>query len=86
MSGEYMTLPEAWEADALCAQVDPELFFPAQGQPGAPAKAVCARCPVVDECLDRALSFPTEQWGVWGGLSQRERREVVRNRRKANAA
>ncbi|WNM68991.1 WhiB family transcription factor [Mycobacterium Phage TribleTrouble] len=83
---EYMQVPEHWQADALCAQVDPDLFFPERGQPGAPAKSVCARCPVIDQCREFALSSPTELWGVWGGLSQRERRAIIRGDRKANAA
>jgi WhiB family redox-sensing transcriptional regulator len=61
---------EVWES-ALCAQVDPELFFPEKGQPSAPAKAVCARCPVTALCL---VTFgPLLAHGVVGGLTARER-------------
>ena len=61
---------EVW-ASALCAQVDPELFFPEKGQPGAPAKAVCAACPVTALCL--ATFGPLVDHGVVGGLSAAER-------------
>ncbi|AEK09864.1 WhiB family transcription factor [Mycobacterium phage Keshu] len=83
---EYMQIPEHWEADALCQQVDPELFFPERGQGGNEAKRICARCPVIEECREKALSFGTELWGVWGGLTQRDRRLIIRSERKANAA
>lgn len=51
--------PSDWRAEALCAQVDPELFFPEQGFPSHHARAVCARCPVAAECLDWALTHPS---------------------------
>lgn len=62
-------------ADALCAQTDPELFHPAKGEPTAPAKRVCAACPVRAECREYALRRH-EPHGVWGGLSARERRRI----------
>ena len=64
------TTPVRWES-ALCAQVDPELFFPEKGQPSGPAKAVCARCPVTALCL--ATFGPLVADGVVGGLSAGER-------------
>jgi WhiB family redox-sensing transcriptional regulator len=66
---------EVW-ASALCAQVDPDLFFPEKGQPSAPAKAVCARCPVTALCL--ATFGPLVDHGVVGGLSERERHATDR--------
>jgi WhiB family redox-sensing transcriptional regulator len=63
----------AWWRDALCAQVGPEIFFPDQGASALPAKRVCAGCPVRSECLAEALGRG-ERFGVWGGLSERERR------------
>jgi WhiB family redox-sensing transcriptional regulator len=66
---------EVW-ASALCAQVDPELFFPGKGDPTAPAKAVCAACPVTALCL--ATFGPLVSEGVVGGLSARERRLLRR--------
>ena len=65
-----------WES-ALCAQVDPELFFPGKGEPTAPAKAVCARCPVTALCL--ATFGPLVDHGVVGGLSAKERRSLRRS-------
>jgi len=61
-----------WDA-ARCAQVDPDLFFPEEGQPAAPARAVCADCPVRAECL--AVFGPLVAHGVLGGLTDRERRD-----------
>lgn len=70
---------ETWRIGALCAQVDPEIFYPDVGQPTRPAKAVCATCPVRGFCLDEALET-NERYGVWGGLSERERRAIRRQR------
>lgn len=64
-----------WMNDALCAQTDPEAFFPEKGGSTADAKAVCARCPVAAECLDTALNND-ERFGIWGGLSERDRRRI----------
>ena len=60
---------------ALCTQVDPELFYPAPGSTAAPAKRVCRQCPVADACLAYALEHD-ERWGVWGGLSERQREKL----------
>lgn len=73
---------EVW-ASALCAQVDPELFFPEKGQPSAPAKAVCTRCPVAALCL--ATFGPLIVDGVVGGLNAQERRLQRRTDRPAAA-
>lgn len=59
----------------ICAQTDPELFFPDVGQPSAPAIEVCQRCPVVSECLEYALAHRIEH-GVWGGMSAVQRRDL----------
>ena len=64
-----------WEASALCAQVGAVLFFPKKGESTAPAKAICRRCEVRAECLEAALARH-ERYGVWGGLSERERRPL----------
>lgn len=66
--------PPGWRAEALCAQVDPELFFPEQGFPSHQARAVCGRCPVTTECLDWAMSHH-ERYGIWGGTTARDRLE-----------
>ncbi|MBO3744886.1 WhiB family transcriptional regulator [Streptosporangiaceae bacterium NEAU-GS5] len=64
-----------WRDAGLCAQVDPDLFFPDPGDRAAVirAKSVCAACPVRFECLTDALTR-NERFGVWGGLSERDRR------------
>ena len=65
----------AWQTDALCAQTDPEAFFPEKGGSTREAKKVCARCEVRAECLEYALAHD-ERFGIWGGLSERERRKL----------
>lgn len=72
-----------WQDQALCAEVDPELFFVEKGAPTAPAKRVCRSCEVRSECLEYALDHQ-ERWGVWGGLSERERRRLERERADQN--
>ncbi|MFC5938266.1 WhiB family transcriptional regulator [Corynebacterium choanae] len=62
-----------WQEYALCAQTDPEAFFPEKGGSTRDAKRICQKCSVRDECLEYALA--TEQrFGIWGGRSERERR------------
>ena len=68
-----------WVARANCLGVDPELFFPERGESVRPAKEVCRGCVVRAECLDHALAVP-ERFGIWGGLSERERRGILRTR------
>ena len=63
-----------WQERALCAQADPEAFFPEKGGPTHTAKRVCAACEVRPECLDHALAN-NERFGIWGGMSERERRK-----------
>ncbi|GAA4759814.1 WhiB family transcriptional regulator [Citricoccus nitrophenolicus] len=65
----------AWQVDALCAQTDPEAFFPEKGGSTRDAKKVCASCTVRSECLEYALGND-ERFGIWGGLSERERRRL----------
>ncbi|WP_353050494.1 WhiB family transcriptional regulator [Cellulosimicrobium sp. Marseille-Q4280] len=72
---------ESWQDEALCAQTDPELFFPQKGGSTAEAKKVCRQCPVVDECLEWAIDAG-EEHGVWGGMSERERSAYARSRRR----
>ena len=69
--------PPEWMADGLCAQVDPELFFPEKGDQAREAKRLCAGCDVRAECLAHALAH-REAHGVWGGCSERERRRMRR--------
>ncbi|QCU78644.1 WhiB family transcriptional regulator [Citricoccus sp. SGAir0253] len=65
----------AWQVDALCAQTDPEAFFPEKGGSTRDAKKVCSACTVRSECLEYALGND-ERFGIWGGLSERERRRL----------
>ncbi|WP_345377484.1 WhiB family transcriptional regulator [Frondihabitans cladoniiphilus] len=65
----------AWQADSLCAQTDPEAFFPEKGGSTRDAKKICASCDVKAQCLDYALQND-ERFGIWGGLSERERRKL----------
>lgn len=65
----------AWQAEALCAQTDPEAFFPEKGGSTRDAKRVCSVCPVREECLQYAMDND-ERFGIWGGLSERERRRL----------
>ena len=67
----------AWQADALCAETDPEAFFPEKGGSTREAKKICTGCEVKAECLEYALSND-ERFGIWGGLSERERRRLRR--------
>ena len=64
-----------WQERALCAQTDPEAFFPEKGGSTREAKKVCASCEVRVECLEYALAND-ERFGIWGGLSERERRRI----------
>ena len=64
-----------WQERALCAQTDPEAFFPEKGGSTREAKRVCMSCEVRVQCLDYALEND-ERIGIWGGLSERERRRV----------
>ena len=67
----------SWQERALCAQTDPEAFFPEKGGSTREAKRVCLSCEVRAECLEYALAHD-ERFGIWGGLSERERRRLKR--------
>jgi WhiB family transcriptional regulator, redox-sensing transcriptional regulator len=77
-----------WHDHSACRDTDPDLFFPvgttarAQAQV-ARAKSICAECTVRSECLDYALDT-NQDAGVWGGLSEEERRDIRRARRRQN--
>ncbi|MDA8291856.1 MAG: WhiB family transcriptional regulator [Actinomycetota bacterium] len=72
----------SWRQRAACRGLDPEIFYPASDEEAEEAKAVCASCPVHQLCLEHALSH-RERDGVWGGLTERERRRALRQRRKS---
>lgn len=71
----------AWMDHALCAETDPEIFFPAKGGSVREAKAVCARCPVREPCADTAITND-EHYGIWSGMTENDRRRL--RRRKAS--
>lgn len=76
-----------WAKDGLCAQADPELFYPRSKERGSTtrtAKQVCSRCPIAADCLEYALETG-EEHGIWGGTTARER-DRIRARRAVHAA
>jgi WhiB family redox-sensing transcriptional regulator len=72
----------AWSELALCAQVDPEIFFPEKGMPSGPARLICGRCDVRPQCLDDALAI-ADQYGIRGGRSVLQRKVLLRAARAA---
>jgi WhiB family redox-sensing transcriptional regulator len=68
-----------WQRQANCMGVDPDLFFPERGASTREAKEVCRGCVVQEDCLEYALANG-EKFGIWGGLSERERRRIRRRR------
>ena len=71
--------PVDGQVHARCHEVDPEIFFPERGGSSKAARAVCNQCPVRAQCLEYALNNK-EQFGIWGGTSERERRRLRRER------
>lgn len=71
-----------WQDEANCLGVDPDLFFPERGASTREAKEVCRGCVVRLDCLEYAL-VNGEKFGIWGGLSERERRRLRRQRAQA---
>jgi WhiB family redox-sensing transcriptional regulator len=69
----------SWQTQANCMGVDPDLFFPERGVPNREAVEVCRGCVVREDCLDFALANG-EKFGIWGGMSERERRRIRRAR------
>lgn len=76
---------ERWQERALCAQVDPEVFFPDKGGSTREAKKMCLTCDVRMDCLESALEND-ERFGIWGGLSERDRRKVKKGQTRGPAA
>ncbi|MGI8686248.1 MAG: WhiB family transcriptional regulator [Acidimicrobiales bacterium] len=69
----------SWQDQANCMGVDPDLFFPERGASTREAKEVCRGCVVRLDCLEYALDN-AEKFGIWGGMSERERRRLRRAR------
>ena len=72
----------SWRQSAACRGVDPEIFYPASDEEAEAAKSVCGQCDVRETCLEFALAN-REREGVWGGATERERRRLLRQRRKS---
>lgn len=69
----------SWQDYANCRGADADLFFPDRGASTRKAKAICQECEVRLECLDYAVRMG-EKFGIWGGMSERERRRIRRQR------
>jgi WhiB family redox-sensing transcriptional regulator len=74
----------AWQDEANCKGANADLFFPERGASTRAAKAICGECLVRAECLEFAITTG-EKFGIWGGMSERERRRVRRERQIAAA-
>jgi WhiB family redox-sensing transcriptional regulator len=72
----------SWRSKAACQGLDPQIFYPETDEEAAPAKDVCGVCPVQGSCLEYALTR-REKEGVWGGCTERERRRIIRQRRRS---
>lgn len=79
MFTQEMRVQDPWKQYANCLGVDPDLFFPERGASTKEAKRVCSACVVRTDCLEYALENG-EKFGIWGGMSERERRRVRRER------
>lgn len=79
------SLAAEWVTRRRCADVDPNVFFPNDGAGVIVAQKVCAECPVQDPCREYALANNITH-GVWGGTSERQRRRILRDRRRASRA
>jgi WhiB family redox-sensing transcriptional regulator len=75
----------AWRQRGACRGLDPDIFYPISDDDAGDAKAVCGGCSVRDQCLEWALDN-READGIWGGATERERRRLLRQRRKTAAA
>lgn len=72
-----------WHGRGLCIGEDPDIFFPAHGDPAPKAREICAACPAHRDCLE--YSTETDEVGIWGGLDQQERRNLKRKQRRREA-
>jgi WhiB family redox-sensing transcriptional regulator len=72
----------SWRQRAACRGVDPDIFYPSSDEEAEEAKAICRVCPVRESCLEYAI-INRERDGVWGGATERERRRIIRQRRKS---
>lgn len=77
---QYLALQPAWKADAACRDADLDDFFADEDETVRVGKALslCQSCPVVEECLEHAMSTPGPTFGVWGNTTARQRRALRR--------
>ena len=73
--------PQSWRDKGACRGIDPAVFYPTEDDPAFEAKAICGDCGVREACLEHALAT-REKDGVWGGATERERRRLIRQRRR----
>jgi WhiB family transcriptional regulator, redox-sensing transcriptional regulator len=73
-----------WHARGLCSGADPDVFFPSHGDPGTKARQICGSCTVRRECLEYATA--ADEWGIWGGLDEQERRNLRKKRQRRRRA
>jgi WhiB family redox-sensing transcriptional regulator len=71
-----------WRQHAACRGLDPEIFYPATDEEADVAKAICAVCAIRQACLEHALGS-RERDGIWGGATEKERRRIIRQRRRS---
>ncbi len=71
-----------WRMLGACRGLDASIFYPDDDEAAEIAKSVCEQCGVRDVCLEHALSH-REKAGVWGGATERERRRIIRQRRRS---
>ncbi|MCC7543445.1 WhiB family transcriptional regulator [bacterium] len=77
-------IKDSWRLASNCSGTDPDLFFPERGASTAEAKSICRGCAVRKDCLEFALSSG-ERSGIWGGMSEQERRWIRRQRRTTHS-
>lgn len=83
--GKSARSDRSWMEDALCAQTDPDIFYPEKGGSTTPATSVCNNCTVRAECLEYAVANDIRH-GIWGGTSDNDRKRMARERKIARGA
>jgi WhiB family redox-sensing transcriptional regulator len=78
---KFPLMNQSWRKHAACQGIAPEVFYPVSDDDAEAAKEVCAQCNVRQPCLEYALAA-RERDGVWGGATERERRRIIRQRRR----
>ncbi len=79
---ERSVLDMSWRDLGACRGLDPQIFYPETDDQADDAKSVCGDCGVRSTCLEHALRY-REKEGVWGGCTERERRRIIRQRRRS---